>query len=85
MKSIFYDQLFQLNRCLEQVSEILEYFEQQQLIQPQYAETRRRTVEDLRSDLSHLITGRFHQLELEACVGLAEEQIRSKAKVEADR
>jgi len=79
MKSIFYDQLFQMNRCLEQVSEILELFEQQQLIHRQYAETRRRTVEDLRSDLSHLITGVLHQRELEACAGLA-----GNAKVEAD-
>lgn len=71
MKSIFYDQLFQVNRCLEQVSEILEFFEQQQLIHHEYAETRRRTAEDLPSDLSHLITGVLHQRELEACVGLA--------------
>lgn len=79
MKAIFYDQLFQMNRCLEQVSEILEFFEQQQLIHPQYAETRRRTVENLRSDLSHLITGVFHQRELEACAGLA-----GNSKVKAD-
>ncbi len=86
MKSIFYDQLFQLNRCLEQVSEILEYFRQQELIHPEYAEARRRSVEDLRSDLSYLLTGLFHHRELETCVGLAGQPISANAgpKVGAD-
>lgn len=79
MKSIFYDQLFQMNRCLEQVSEILGFFEQQKLIHHQYAQTRRRSVEDFRSDLSHLITGVLHQRELEACAGLS-----GNSKVKAD-
>lgn len=79
MKAIFYDQLFQLNRCLEQVAEILEFFQQEGLIHSWYADARRRSVEDLRSDLSHLITGSLRQQELEACAGLSE-----NSKVKAD-
>lgn len=71
MKSIFYDQLFQMNRCLEQVSEILGYFEREKLIHSGYAEMRRRSVEDLRSDLSYVLSGLLRQRELETCVGLA--------------
>lgn len=79
MKSIFYDQLFQVNRCLEQVSEILEYFRQQGLIHPEYAQSRRQMVEGLRSDLSYVLTGLFHHRELEACVGLVGQQASSNA------
>jgi hypothetical protein len=68
MKSVFYERLFLLNRCLEQVSEILEQLRLEELIHPVFATDRQRTVEDLRADLSHVVTGLLHQRELEACV-----------------
>jgi hypothetical protein len=68
MKSIFYERLFQLNRCLEQVAEILEQFRQDEVIHPNYARRRTRAVEDLRADLSHVLAGMLHLKELEACV-----------------
>jgi hypothetical protein len=66
--SLNYERLFQLNRCLEQVAEILEQFRQEGLVHPVFASDRRRNVEDLRADLSHVLTGLLHQRELEACV-----------------
>jgi hypothetical protein len=80
MKSVFYERLFLLNRCLEQVGEILEQFRQDELIHPVFAADRQRTVEDLRADLSHVVTGLLHQRELEACVGLAQKQIKQEGK-----
>jgi hypothetical protein len=68
MKSVFYERLFQLNRCLEQVAEILEQFRQDEIIHPIYARRRTRAVEDLRADLSHVLAGMLHLKELEACV-----------------
>jgi len=68
MKSVFYERLFQLNRCLEQVAEILEQFTRDKVIHPNYARRRTRAVEDLRADLSHVLTGMLHLKELEACV-----------------
>jgi len=70
MKSVFYERLFLMNRCLEQVGEILEQFRQDELIHPVFAADRQRTVEDLRADLSHVVTGLLHQRELEACVAV---------------
>jgi hypothetical protein len=63
-----YERLFQLNRCLEQVAEIIEQFRQEGVVHPLFASDRQRTVEDLRADLSHVLTGLLHQRELEACV-----------------
>jgi hypothetical protein len=68
MKSVFYERLFQLNRCLEQVAEILEQFRQDQVIHPIYASRRTRAVEDLRAELSHVLAGMLHLKELESCV-----------------
>jgi hypothetical protein len=68
MKSVFYERLFQLNRCLEQVAEILEQFRQDEVIHPIYTTRRTRAVEDLRADLSHVLAGMLHLKELEACV-----------------
>ncbi len=68
MKSVFYERLLQLNRCLEQVAEILEQFTQDQVIHPIYARRRTRAVEDLRAELSHVLAGMLHLKELEACV-----------------
>jgi hypothetical protein len=68
MKSVFYERLFQLNRCLEQVAEILEQFRQEEVIHPNYARRRTRAVEELRADLSHVLAGMLHLKELEACV-----------------
>ena len=80
MKSIFYERLFLLNRCLEQATEILMQFQQEGLIQPEYARQRRRTVEDIRADLSYLVTGLLHRRELEECVGLAQKQAEQEKK-----
>jgi truncated hemoglobin YjbI len=80
MKSVFYERLFLLNRCLEQVGEILEQFRQDEVIHPVFASDRQRAVEDLRADLSHVLTGMLHRRELEECVGLAQKQIEQEGK-----
>ena len=82
MKSVFYERLFLMNRCLEQVSEILEQFRQDELIHPAFAAHRQRTIEDLRSDLSFVVTGLIRQRELEACVAPVRKQkdVRPGAK-----
>ena len=74
-RSSHYERLFLLNRCLEQVSEILEQFRQDGVVHEAYAGDRQRSVEDLRADLSHVLTGTLHQRELEACVGSTRKQI----------
>lgn len=66
--SSHYEQLFLLNRCLEQVSEIIEQFRQDEIVHAVFARDRQRSIEDLRADLSHVLTGLLHQRELEACV-----------------
>lgn len=63
-----YERLFLLNRCLEQVGEIIEQFRQDGVVHEAYASDRQRSVEELRADLSHVLTGMLHQRELEACV-----------------
>lgn len=80
MKSLFYERLFLLNRYLEQVSEILEQFQQDEVIHPVFASDRQKTVEDLRADLTHVLTGMLHQKELEASVALTRRQIESEGK-----
>lgn len=67
-RAVFYERLFLLNRCLEQVSEIIEQFRQEGVVHEAYAGDRQRSVEELRADLSHVLTGMLHQRELEACV-----------------
>jgi hypothetical protein len=84
MKSVFYERLFLMNRCLEQVSEILEQFRQDELIHPAFAAHRQRTIEDLRSDLSFVVTGLIRQRELEACVAPVRTQKASKPKTAGD-
>ncbi len=84
MKSVFYERLLLLNRCLEQVSEILEQFRQDKLIHPVYADDRQRTIEDLRADLSYVVTGLIHQRELEACVADVRTQKVSKPNATGD-
>jgi hypothetical protein len=66
--SSHYERLFLLNRCLEQVGEIIEQFRQDGVVHAAYAGDRQRGVEELRADLSHVLTGMLHQRELEACV-----------------
>jgi hypothetical protein len=66
--SSHYERLFLLNRCLEQVGEIIEQFRQEGMVHEAYAGDRQRSVEELRADLSHVLTGMLHQRELEACV-----------------
>lgn len=65
--SLQYERLFQLNRCLEQVAEILEQFQREGLVHAEYAESRKHSVENLRADLSHVLTGLLQKRELEAC------------------
>jgi hypothetical protein len=75
-----YERLFLLNRCLEQVSEILEQFRQDEVIHEVYAGDRQRSVEELRADLSHVLTGMLHRRELEACVKGARIQPAAEGK-----
>src|SRR4029077_17595388 len=80
MKSLFYERLFLLNRCPEQAAEIVEQFQQERLIHPEYAGARKHALEDLRANLSHVLTGMLHQRELEACVALTQKQLESEDK-----
>lgn len=73
-----YERLFLLNRCLEQVSEIIEQFRQDEVIHEVYAGHRRQSIEELRADLSHVLTGMLHQRELEACVKAVEKEPQRK-------
>jgi hypothetical protein len=70
--SLQYERLFQLNRCLEQVAEILEQFRQEGLVHADYAESRKHSVENLRADLSHVITRLLQKRELETCATVAQ-------------
>ena len=69
MKSTPYERLLQLNRCLEQVADILEQFRQDGTIHAIYASRRTQAVEELRADLSHVLAGMLSQKEFAACVG----------------
>ena len=60
-QSALYERLFLLNRCLEQVVEIVEQFQQDGLIHAEYASLRKEELEALRFDLSHVLTGMLHQ------------------------
>jgi len=80
MNAVFYERVFLLNRCLEQVVEILEQFQQDKIIHEVFANDRKRAVEELRADLSHVLTGMLHQKELEASVALTRKQIESEDK-----
>ena len=80
MKSVSYERLFLLNRCLEQAGEILTQLQQEGIIHPEYARQRRQAVEDLRFDLSYFVTGLLHRRELEECVGLAQKSAEPKRK-----
>lgn len=75
-----YERLFLLNRCLEQVSEIIEQFRQDGVVHEEYAGDRQRSVEELRADLSHVLTGMLHQRELEACVKAVRSQPVAEGK-----
>jgi len=72
MKSIPYERLLQLNRCLEQVAEILEQFRQDGTIHAIYAGQRTQAVEELRADLSYVVAGMLSQKEFAACAGLVQ-------------
>src|SRR6266700_3181224 len=69
MKSTPYERLLQLNRCMEQVAEILEQFRQDGTIHAIYASSRTRAVEELRADLSYVVAGMLSQKEFAACAG----------------
>ena len=79
-QSALYERLFLLNRCLAQVGEIIEQFRQDGVVHEAYASDRQRSVEDLRADLSHVLTGMLHQRELEACV----KAVRAEPKLEKE-
>jgi hypothetical protein len=83
-QTALYERLFLLNCCLQHAAEIVQQFEQEGVIHPVYASERKRALEDLRSDLSHVLTGMLHHRELEACVGLAREKIAKEPKEAAD-
>ncbi len=68
------------NSSSQQVSEILEQFRQEGVVHEAYASDRQRSVEELRADLSHVLTGMLHQRELEACVGSTRKQIEHEEK-----
>jgi hypothetical protein len=80
MKAVSYERLSLLNRCLEQVQEILAQFHQEGLIRSEFADSRKHIAENLRADLSHVLTGLLHQKELEECVVLAQIQIEQERK-----
>lgn len=84
MQAVFYQRLFLLNWYLERVLEIVRQFEQEGMIHPVYGTERKRALEDLRADLSHVLTGMLHHRELEACVVLAQEKIASETKGKTD-
>jgi hypothetical protein len=67
-QAVLYERLFLLNQCLEKVCAILDLYESDGVIHPLYASARRRALEDLRADLSHILTGLLHQRELEECI-----------------
>ena len=75
MKSLFYERLFILNRCLEQAAEVLAQFEHDNIIHAEFVRNKRQSIEDLRSDLSYVLTGLLHRGELELCVGLTQKEI----------
>lgn len=75
MKSLFYERLFILNQCLEQAAEVLAQFEHDKVIHSEFARNKRQIIEDLRSDLSYVLTGMLHCSELEVCMELAQKQI----------
>lgn len=80
VKSLFYERLFLLNRCFDQIMEILEQFQQDEVIHEIFANDRKRAVEGLRADLSHVLTGMLHQKELEAAVASTRRQIESEGE-----
>jgi hypothetical protein len=82
-QAALYERLFLLNRCLEQVGEILEQFREEGVIHSLFANERQRSVEDLRADLSHVLTGLLHQRELEACVKAVRIQTQQEQKGES--
>jgi hypothetical protein len=82
-QAVFYEWLFQLNRCLREAAQIVEHFELEGLIHPEYARARRRDVDGLRADLSHVLTGLLNQRELEACVSARKGKLNGSAGVKA--
>jgi hypothetical protein len=77
-----YERLFLVNRCLKQVCEILDLYELDGVIHPRYANARKNALEDIRADLSHILTGLLHQRELEACVAAVRIQPEHKHKAD---
>jgi hypothetical protein len=78
-QSALYERLFLLNRCLEQAAEIVEQLHNEGLLHAEYAARRKHNLEDLRADLSHVLTGLLHHRELEACVGMAQTQMERES------
>jgi hypothetical protein len=78
MKSNSYERLCLLNRCLEQVAEIIDEFRREKLIHPEYAKSRKRATEDLRADLSCVLTGLLCERERELGFALARTENKQK-------
>lgn len=69
MKVVFYEKLFELNGCLEKAIGLLEHFQLEGLLHPEYAANRKQAMEELRSDLSYVLTGIFHRKRIGGIVG----------------
>jgi hypothetical protein len=72
-QSELYERLFLLNQNLDQVKEILQQFREDGVIHAVFTAERLQSVEDLRADLSHVLTGMLHRRELEACMKVVTE------------
>ena len=80
MKAAFYEKLFKLNGCFEEAIGLLEHFQLEGLVHTEYAVNRKQAMEELRSDLSYVLTGIFHRKELEASLGVTGKQIAQEQK-----
>ena len=80
--AVFYERLFLLNRNLDQVKEILQQFCDDGVIHSVFTAERLQSVEDLRADLSYVLTGMFHRRELEQCTGLTQKQTERESRAE---
>jgi hypothetical protein len=79
-QSELYERLFLLNRNLNQVKEILQQFREDGVIHAVFTAERLQSVENLRADLSYVLTGMFHRRDLEKCAGLTRKQIEHEEK-----
>lgn len=67
-QAALYERLFLLKTGAWSRAEIVEQFRQEGVVHPLFANRRQQAIEDLRCDLSHVLTGLLHEREREACV-----------------